>query len=144
MTSEEALEKAKNLEVDLVEVAPNAKPPVCKLIDFKKFKYEESKKQRLAKKLTKETETKELWMGPLMSEHDFNIHIKRAIEFLTAGNRVKLNVRFSGREMAHPEFGHQIIEKAKEALENIGSLDKGPVFLGRNLIASFNPKVLKK
>lgn len=123
----------------MVEIAPKAVPPVAKIIDFKKFKYEESKKERLSKRKTKETETKEVWLGPLISEHDLNTRLERAKDFLRNGDRVKLSVRFSGREMAHPEFGYQVLKKAVEWLEEVSTKEREPRFEGRNLTTLIAP-----
>ncbi|MDP2671408.1 MAG: translation initiation factor IF-3 [bacterium] len=136
---EEARRQAQEQGLDLVEVAASAKPPVVKIIDFKKFKYEEAKRERQARKHTHETDTKEVWLGPLISTHDLETRLKRAKEFLAAGDRVKLNVRFSGREMAHPEFGHEVLKKSEESLVDFGIKDGTPKFFGRNLVLSFNP-----
>lgn len=139
LSKDQALQQARSLGLDLVEIAPNAKPPVAKIVDFKKFKYEESKKERLAKKKIKETETKEVWLGPLIGENDLHVRLKRAIEFLQEGDRVKLSVRFSGREMAHPEFGHEVLRKSNEILKDIGTQERPPRFEGRNLTTSYKP-----
>jgi len=136
---EEALKKAKDLGLDLVEISPNAEPPVVRIVDFKKFKYEESKRERLAKKKTHETETKEIWLGPLISPHDLDIRLRRAKEFFSEGDRVKLTVKFSGREMLHPEFGHDVLSKAKELLKEVAEPDGEAKFLGRNLSLAFKP-----
>lgn len=134
-----AQEEARNLGLDLVEITANADPPVVKIVDFKKFKYEESKRERFARKKTHETDTKEIWLGPLISSHDLENRLKRAQEFLENNDRVKLTVKFSGREMAHPEFGHEVLNKAKIVLEGIGEPVGDHKFLGRNLSLSFNP-----
>ncbi len=139
LSLEEALARAKEAGVDLVEVASNANPPVAKLIDFKKFKYEENKKLRLSRRNNHESSTKEVWLGPLMSDHDLDNRVRRAKEFLLSGDRVKFTVKFSGREMAHPEFGHRVIEKTKERLQGIAVQDGVPRFLGRNLAVGFLP-----
>ncbi len=134
-----ALNQARDEGLDLVEISPNAVPPVVRLVDFKKFKYEEAKKERVAKRNTHETSTKEIWLGPLMSEHDLETRLKRAKEFLEAHDRVKLTVKFSGREMAHPEFGFNVLKKAQSTLAEIAAADGAPRFMGRNLSLSFNP-----
>lgn len=136
---EEARKKAFAEGLDLVEIAGEAKPPVVKLVDFKKFKYEEAKKERVARRKTHEISTKEVWLGPLISPHDLETRLKRAREFLEEGDRVKLTVRFSGREMAHPEFGHQVLKKSEENLADIALKDGEPKFFGRSLVLSFNP-----
>jgi translation initiation factor IF-3 len=135
----EAQEKANEAGLDLVEISPNAQPPVVKIVDFRKFKYEEAKKERVARRNTHETETKEIWLGPLISEHDLENRLRRAKEFLEDGDRVKLTVKFSGREMQHPEFGHEVLNKAKQRLSELAEADGEPKFLGRNLGLAFKP-----
>ena len=106
-----ALEKARKLSTDLVEIAAFANPPVCKLIDFKKFRYSEQRRERAAKKHAKEVEVKEIRLGPFVSDHDLNIRLKKAAEFFKKGNKFKVTVRFTGRQMVHPEFGPAVIKK---------------------------------
>lgn len=125
--------------MDLVEISPKADPPVVRIVDFKKFKYEEAKKERLARKNTHQTETKEIWLGPLIGQNDFENRIRRAKEFLEEGDRVKLTVKFSGREMQHPEFGHKVLNNAKDSLVELAEADGEPKFLGRNLSLAFKP-----
>ena len=134
---EEALNKAKSVGLDLVEIAPTANPPVAKIIDFKKFKYEESKKVKLSRKKTKESHTKEVWLGPLISSHDLQTRLDRAKEFLQEGNRVKLSVRFSGREMAHPELGREVLKNSAQYLSSLAKHEREPRFEGRNLTTTF-------
>lgn len=135
----EALEEARKQGMDLVEITENAKPPVVKIVDFKKFKYEEAKRERLARKHTHETDTKEIWLGPLIGQHDLENRLNRAVEFLRDGDRVKLTVKFSGREMNHPEFGHEVLKKSREFLAETGEPSGESKFFGRNLTQSFNP-----
>ena len=123
----------------MVEIAAKAEPPVVRIVDFKKFKYEESKKERISKRKTKETDTKEIWLGPLISEHDLAIRIEQAKNFLNAGDRVKLTVKFAGREIAHPEFGFKVLEKAVSELESAGVKDGEPKLVGRTLSLSIQP-----
>jgi translation initiation factor IF-3 len=136
---EEALKVSREQGLDLVEIAGTAKPPVVKLVDFKKFKYEEAKRERIARRHTHEIDTKEIWLGPLISPHDLENRLKRAKEFFADGDRVKLTVKFSGREMAHKEFGYQVLDKAKIFLQEAGSPDGEPKFFGRNLSLGFSP-----
>lgn len=136
---EEAIEMARKDSFDLVEIAGNAKPPVVRIVDFKKFKYEEAKKERLSKRKTRETDTKEIWLGPLIGTHDLENRLNRAKEFLESGDRVKLTVKFSGREMNHPEFGREVLKKSLETLAEIAEPASEPRFFGRNLTQSFNP-----
>jgi translation initiation factor IF-3 len=135
----EALEKARSQELDLVEIAPKASPPVAKIIDFKKFLYQEEKKKREEKKKAKTSETKEVRLGPFMSEHDLEVMIRRAREFLEAGNKVRLVVTFSGRQITHPEFGHRILDKVLEELSKISKLDRERHLEGKKLIALISP-----
>lgn len=129
----EALEKAWTAKLDLVEVAPNAKPPVCKIIDFKKFKYLERKKQQEGKKKTKRVELKEVRLTPFIAENDFRFRIKRAQEFLKEGNKVKVSVRFHGRQMTKRDFGYSLIDKAKQALSAFSRVETESKFVGRQL-----------
>lgn len=133
VSREEALKKAQELEIDLVEVAPNAKPPVCRLIDYKKFKYLQSRKEREERKKIKTVELKEVRMGPFVAPHDLQVRLTRIREFLTDGNRVKLTIRFGGRQMAHPEFGHELIKKILGELEELAQIVREAKFEGRNL-----------
>lgn len=130
------------MEVDLVEISPNAKPPVCKLIDFKKFKYLQAKKERQDKKGSRDSQTKEIRLGPFTDTHDLNVRIKRTDKFLKDGHRVKAVVRFMGREIAKKEFGQATINKFIEGLKDKGKVDIAPHFEGRTLVAILSP--LKK
>lgn len=136
----EALKKARELGMDLVEIAPTAKPPVARIIDFKKFLYQEEKKRREEKKKSKKSETKEIRLGPFMDDHDLETMVRRAREFLEGNDKVKLVVRFSGRQMAHPEFGHQVIGKAVASLSDLSKVDKEAHFEGRQLITMLSPQ----
>jgi len=140
----EALEKARELGMDLVEIAPTAKPPVARIIDFKKFLYQEEKKKREEKKKSKNSETKEVRLGPFMNDHDLDTMVRRAREFLEGNDKVKLVVRFTGRQMAHPEFGHQVIGKAISSLSDVSKVDKDAHFEGRQLITMLSPERKKK
>jgi len=136
----EALQKARELGVDLVEVAPMANPPVVRLIDFKKFLYQESKKKNEEKKRSKVSETKEIRLGPFMSDHDLNTMIRRGTEFLENNDKVRLIVKFMGRQIAHPEFGKEIMQKVILALGNLSKLEREPHFEGKQLIAILSPE----
>lgn len=125
--------------MDLVEISPKANPPVAKIVDFKKFKYEEAKKERSARKKVRQTGTKEIWLGPLMSDHDLEVRLNRAREFLTIGDRVKLTVKFRGREITHPEFGHKVLNISAEKLADIAQKDTEPKLIGRKLSMSLKP-----
>lgn len=135
----DALQKAKDLGVDLVEVAPMANPPVVRIIDFKKFLYQESKKKNEEKKRSKVSETKEIRLGPFMNDHDLNTMIRRGTGFLENNDKVRLIVKFMGRQITHPEFGKEIMQKAILALSNLSKLEREPHFEGKQLIAILSP-----
>lgn len=135
----DALKKARELGLDLVEIAPMAKPPVAKIVNFNKFLYQEEKKKREEKRKAKSSETKEVRLGPFMDDHDLLVMTNRARDFLEDSNKVKLVVRFTGRQMAHPEFGHQIMGRVVEALSDISKVERDKKFEGRQLIAMLAP-----
>ena len=127
------MEKAKNAELDLIEIAANVEPPVAKLANFQKFRYEESKKERAAKKGSSEGGLKELWLSPRIAEHDLKVRLDRTKEFLENGHKVKLTVKFKGREMAHPELGHRVLQEALALLEDKAAIEREAKFEGRKL-----------
>lgn len=136
----EALEKARSQGLDLVEVAPAAKPPVAKIIDFKKFLYQEAKKSREEKKKAKTSETKEVRLGPFMSDNDLGVMSKRAREFLLDGNKVRLIVIFKGRQITHPEFGHNILDKILESLKDVSKVERERRLEGKKLMILVSPE----
>jgi translation initiation factor IF-3 len=136
----EALGKAREQGLDLVEIAPNAKPPVAKIINFKKFLYQEEKKKREEKKHSKATDTKEVRLGPFMADNDLMVMVNRAREFLLAGDKVRLVVFFSGRQITHPEFGHRTLDKAIENLADISKVDRERRLEGKKLITLISPE----
>jgi translation initiation factor IF-3 len=135
----EALEAARSQGLDLVEIAPMAKPPVAKIVDFKKFLYQEEKKKREEKKKTKASETKEVRLGPFMSDNDLGVMTRRAREFLTNGDKVRLVVFFSGRQITHPEFGHKVLDKTINELADISKVERDRRLEGRKLIVLVSP-----
>lgn len=139
---EEALRRANELGLDLVEIAPNAKPPVAKIIDFKKFKYLESKREQQIKKKAKEVEVKEIHLRPFIGEHDFEVRVNQAKEFLKDGDRLKIVVKFQGREFSKKEFGYKIISRFIEKFSEMAEAQAQPRFEGRTLVVFLNP--LKK
>lgn len=143
-TTKEALDKAGEFGVDLVEIAPKADPPVCKLIDFKKFKYQQKKRERQLRKKAKTVELKQIVLRPYIGEHDFNIRCQRAKDFLKDNDRVKVIVQFFGRQITHKEFGYKIMDKLKEELAHLSTLDREPRFEGKKLVAHFSPKKGKR
>lgn len=136
----EALKKARELGFDLVEIAPKATPPVAKIIDFKKFLYQQEKKRREEKKKSKASETKEIRLGPFMNSHDLEVMIRRGREFLENGDKVRFVVKFIGRQIAHPEFGKDILNKTITALSDISKIEREPHFEGKQLIGIVSPE----
>ncbi len=140
MSKFDALSKARELELDLVEIASTAKPPVAKIIDFKKFLYQQEKKKREEKRKAKVSETKEIRLGPFMNDHDLEVMIRRGKEFLEDGDKVRLVVKFKGRQITHPEFGQQIIKKVVGALAGISKVERDPHFEGKQLTGILAPE----
>lgn len=132
LTKDEALKKAKELELDLIEIAPQVDPPVARIFDFQKFRYEESKKERGSKK-SSEGGLKELWLSPRIADHDLLVRLDRTKEFLNEGYKVKLTVKFKGREMTHPELGHKVLKQALDSLGEQAAVEREPRFEGRRL-----------
>lgn len=135
-----AIQKAREMELDLVEVSENAKPPVCKLIDFKKFKYLEAKKEKEEKKGIKGGGIKEVLFSPFIAQNDLNVRVKRIKGFLKEGNKVKLRIRFSGREMGKRDFGYRILDQVIQELGETITTDGVPKFQGRELFVTISPK----
>ena len=127
------MDKAKQEGLDLIEIAPNASPSVAKLANFQKFRYEEGKKERASKKGEHVGGLKELWLSPRIDEHDLKVRLRRTEEFLKAGHKVKLTVKFKGREMAHQELGHKVLQEALALLEDKAGVEREPKFEGRKL-----------
>lgn len=134
MSREDALKKAQELLVDLVEIAAEAKPPVAKLIDFKKFKYLEDKKEKEARKKVKETELKEVRFTPFIGEHDLQTNLRKVKEFLGLGNMVKISIVFKGRQMAHQEFGPKLLERLMAELDNKATQERPARMEGRRYV----------
>lgn len=121
--------------MDLVEIVPNSNPPVCKVIDFGKYKYELSKKDKIQKKKQHVIQVKEIRLSPKIEEHDYNFKLNHARKFLEQGNKVKLNILFKGRQIAHKEFGEQLIDKFIEELSDMSKVESEPHLEGRNMVA---------
>jgi len=126
--------------MDLVEIAPLAKPPVCRVMDFGKFKYQESKKAHEAKLKQKQTQLKEVKLRPGTDENDYQIKLRNLVRFLTDGDRCKVTLRFRGREMAHQEFGLRQLERIRGDLEEIGQVEQMPKMEGRQMVMVISPK----
>ncbi|HUG75757.1 MAG TPA: translation initiation factor IF-3 [Acidimicrobiia bacterium] len=137
---DEARYLANQLGLDLVEVAADAKPPVCRLMDYGKYKYEQSVKQREARKKSTRTVVKEVKFRPKIETHDYDVKKRRVIEFLSDGDKVKVTMMYRGRELAHPEFGERILRKLAEQVVDYGSVEMGPKLEGRNMTMSFAPE----
>ncbi|MBE5900621.1 MAG: translation initiation factor IF-3 [Lachnospiraceae bacterium] len=131
--TKEALRMADEAELDLVKIAPKAEPPVCKIIDYGKYKYEQVRKEKEAKKKQKTVELKEIRMSPNIDTNDLNTKINSAKKFLTKGDRVKVTLRFRGREMAHMQQSKYILEDFAKAVEDIAVIEKAPKVEGRNM-----------
>ena len=136
----EALRMAIEKGFDLVEISPTAKPPVCKIMDYGKYKYELNKKAKSAKKKQHIIQMKEMRLRPKIEEHDYQFKLKHIQEFLEKGNKVKVFVEFRGREMAHQELGHKIIQRLEEDLKDLGIIEQKAKMEGRNLSLTFMPK----
>lgn len=137
---EEARKIVTEKDLDLVKIAPQAKPPVCKVMDYGKYIFEISKKEKESKKAQKITNIKEIRLSPSIEEHDFNFKAKKAIKFLQDGDRVKVSVRFKGREIAYSSIGHTVLDKFYQACEEVGTIDKKPRLDGRSMVMFLHPK----
>ena len=139
LTKQDALAAAEEVGLDLVEVAPNADPPVCRIMDFGKFKYQQSKKAQIAKKKQKIIQVKEIKIRPKTDHHDLETKAKHARRFLDEGNKLKVTVRFRGREIVHPERGEIILGKLMELIEDIGTVESRPKMEGRTMVMIVAP-----
>ncbi len=135
----DAINRAKDVGLDLIEIAPNAKPPVCKIMDMGKFKYDAQKKANKAKKKQKKIELKEIKLRPVTEIHDYNFKIKNAQKFLTKGDKVKFTIRFKGREFQHSSLGNDLMDKIKQDIEQIGRVELEPKFEGKQMIMVIQP-----
>ena len=140
MKTQDAINVAKDRKMDLVEIAPNNNPPVCKIIDYGKLKYREQKKKNEAKKKQKTIETKELKLRPGTGDHDYQVKIKNAQKFLKEGNRVKFSLRFKGREMEHSNLGIDMLKRVKSDLEELIRVEMEPKIEGRQAFLVVAPK----
>ncbi len=135
-----ALSIAYEKRLDLVKVAPNAKPPVCRIMDYGKYKYELAKKEKEAKKKQKVINVKEVRMTPTIEDHDLNVKARKTIDFLKDGDRVKVSVRFRGRELGHTETGKEVLMRFAELVSEYGTMEKEPRMEGRNMVMFLVPK----
>ena len=125
--------------LDLVEISPNAEPPVCKIMDFGKYKYEQQKKEAEARRKQKIIEVKEIKFRPNTDRHDYDVKMRSVSKFLDNGDKVKITMRFRGREMAHQELGRQLLERVAEDTSEIGKVDNIPKLEGRQIVMLINP-----
>lgn len=136
---EDAMARAAAVTLDLVEIVPNAEPPVCRIMDFGKFKFESSKKKGAAKKKQKKTQVKEIKFRPVTDIGDYNIKLRNMIKFLEAGDKTKVTVRFRGREMAHRDLGMDMLKRVEKDLEEYGTVEQFPKMEGRQMIMVMSP-----
>ena len=139
LSTREAINIAKQEGLDLIEISPNANPPVCKIIDIGKYKYDLQKKAHKAKKKQKIMNLKEIKLRPVTEIHDYNFKIKNAQRFLTKGDKVKFTVQFRGREMQHTDLGHQLMERIINDTSSLGKVEMSPKFEGRQMIMVIQP-----
>ncbi len=140
MSSAEALQIALEQDLDLVMISPQAKPPVCKIMDYGKYRFEQSKREKEAKKNQHVIEVKEIRMSPSIGDNDFLVKLRNGQKFLAEGDRLKVTVRFRGREMAHTDLGRQLLERFAEACVDIAKVDKGAKLEGRLMTEFLSPK----
>jgi translation initiation factor IF-3 len=135
-----ALRKAEEFDLDLVEVAPQVNPPVCRIMDFAKYKYEQEKREREAKKHQRHTQLKEIRISPRIDNHDYQVKLKHTQEFLEKGHKVKIRMFFKGREVSHQEIGRKLVKRLISDVERVGKVEKEPQMLGRSLILILGPR----
>ena len=139
INTNKAISMAKEEGLDLIEIAPNANPPVCKIIDMGKFKYEAQKKANKAKKRQKKIELKEIKLRPVTEIHDYNFKIKNAQKFLSKGDKVKFTVRFKGRELQHTNLGTELMKRIQEDTKTVGKTEQNPKFEGKQMTMVIQP-----
>ena len=140
MSSQEALRIAFDEDLDLVKISPNANPPVCKVMDYGKFKYEQLKKSKEAKKNQKVVELKEIWLSMTIDVGDLNVKAKQAIKFLQDGNKIKVSIRMRGRQNAHSDLGVDVMQRFFQLVENNAVMEKKPLQEGRSILMILAPK----
>tara|TARA_Y100001970_G_scaffold160625_1_gene196484 strand:- start:570 stop:1115 length:546 start_codon:yes stop_codon:yes gene_type:complete len=136
---QDAISRAKDQGLDLIEISPNARPPVCKIMDMGKFKYDQQKKANKAKKKQRKIELKEIKLRPVTEVHDYTFKIKNAQKFLSKGDKVKFTIRFKGREMQHSNLGNDLMEKIKQDMQSIGKVELQPRLDGKQMIMVIQP-----
>ena len=144
MQVRDALQRAIDQHLDLVEIAPKAKPPVCRIMDFGKYRYEQQKREKEARKKQKVISVKEVKLRPNIEQHDFDVKLKNAVRFLEEGNKVKVTIMFRGRELSHPELGREILGRVAEQLKDSVSIERDAKLEGKNMIMILAPKAQTK
>ena len=139
LNTNEAISLAKEQGLDLIEISPNAKPPVCKIIDMGKFKYDAQKKANVSKKKQKIVLLKEIKMRPVTETHDYEFKVKNAKKFITKGDKVKFTIRFKGRELQHSHLGRELMDKIKTDMQDVGKVELYPKFDGKQMIMVIQP-----
>lgn len=140
VTPREGVERARDLGLDLVEISPNADPPVCKILDYGKFKFEAQKKKAAAKKKQKVIEIKEIKIRPGIEEHDYQVKLRSIRKFITAGDRVKVTMRFRGREITHQEIGMKVLDRVCSDVDDIVKVEQKPKLEGRQMLMLLSPR----
>ena len=143
MSAEEALKIAEEQELDLVKIAPQATPPVCKVMDYGKYRFEQQKREKEAKKNQHVIEIKEIRLSLNIDTHDFDTKVNQATKFIKSGNKLKVSIRFRGREMGHPEHGKEIMRRFAEAMGEVANIEKAAALEGRNMLMFMVPKPVK-
>ena len=144
MATRDALRMAEEQHLDLVEVAPKAKPPVCRIMDFGKYRYEQQKREKEAKKKQKIVTIKEVKLRPNIEQHDFDVKLKNALRFLEEGNKVKVTIMFRVRELSHPELGREVLNKVADRLKELVSIERDAKLEGKNMTMILAPKAQTK
>lgn len=144
MLTRDALQMAAEQHLDLVEVAPKARPPVCRIMDFGKYRYEQQKREKEARKKQKVITIKEVKLHPSIEQHDFEVKLKNALRFIEEGNKVKVTIMFRGREMSHQDLGRNLLDKVAEELRDRVSIERDAKVEGRNMIMILAPKAQNK
>ena len=140
VTRDDALDRSANLGLDLVIVADNADPPVCKIMDYGKFKYEEQKKKNEARKKQKTIDVKEIKLRPNIDSHDYDVKMRSMVKFLNEGDKVKVTMRFRGREMAHQNLGLDVLHRVRDDMEELSKIEQFPKMEGRQMVMVLSPK----
>ena len=135
-----ALEIAESYDLDLVEIAPNASPPVCRIMDYGKYKYQQSKKEKESKKKQHIIHIKEIRLRPTIDEHDIEFKMRHARKFIESGNHLRIRILFRGRQIVHPELGEAVLQRVQQELEDIAKMESAAVMEGRSLVANFIQK----